>query len=576
MLKTLGPPAARQRLEELPKHFIDSVVAASDIERVVGSVVELKRSGNNLFGLCPFHGEKSPSFSVSPQKQIYHCFGCGANGDAISFLREHAALSFREAVVELAGMANMPLPSSSPDAAPAPDLAALVATNELAARFYRHCLKHTEKAKDYVQGRGITQEAAKRFLIGYSPEGWQSLEEPFKDYNKNPHLVDLGLVIEKDGRRYDRFRDRLLFGIRDARGRIVGFGGRSMDGSEPKYLNSPASSLFDKSSQLFGVFEARERIRQTKQVIVTEGYIDTIANSMAGLEQTVATMGTACTEYHLERLCALAPEIVFSFDGDKAGLAAAWKSLQTCLPFATDERTFRFLILPAGMDPDEFIRNEGVEAYKTKLRNAHSLSGFMLSTLATNNGDLSTAENRAKFMAEGQALLALMPPAGNLRRILKDELIKASALTREELTRMTLAQPSTYVQRKSVSNPWATITQAVLDQKASAAVAAEDLIGLLSAEQQDDFFNSRFDGFPESQRPFWRALDGVILQDEPQDTDSPMATAQRELLQGAIPVVRRLMNKDAAALTKLAFRAGQATEDEYLAKSAARGRPQGS
>lgn len=575
MLKTLGPLAPRSnKPEELPKHFIDSVVSASDIERVVGGVVELKRSGHNLFGLCPFHGEKSPSFSVSPQKQIYHCFGCGANGDAISFLREHAALSFREAVVELAEMAGIPLPSSAPGAAPAPDLSAMVATNELAAKFFRHCLKHTEKAKEYVRGRRITPDAAKKFVIGYSPDGWQSLQEPFKDYKTNPHLVELGLVIDKDGRRYDRFRDRLLFGIRDARGRIVGFGGRSMDGSEPKYLNSPASTLFDKSSQLFGVFEAREKIRQTKQVIVTEGYIDTIANSMAGVEQTVATMGTACTEHHLERLCALAPEVIFSFDGDKAGVAAAWKSLQTCLPFATDDRTFRFLILPAGMDPDEFINAKGVDAYKAMLATAQSLSSFMLNKLATDNADLVSAENRAKFMADGQALLALMPPAGNLRRILKDELIKASALTREELAQMTLTRPTTYAQRQSQTSPWTTLTQAVLDQKATASQAAEDLIGVLSAQQQDDFFNSKFDGFPEHQQAFWRALDGVILQDDPQDSESPISMAQRDLIRGALPVVKKLMARDASAQTKLAFRAGQATEEEFLSQSSARGRQQ--
>lgn len=572
MLKELPKYEGKKSpLEQLPQHFIDSVLAATNIENVVGGVVELKRSGNNLFGLCPFHGEKSPSFSVAPAKQIYHCFGCGMNGDAISFLREHAALSFREAVIELAEMARIPVPSSTPgEAAVQHDLGAMLKANDLAAKFFRHCLKHTDAAKDYLKKRRITPEAAKRFVVGYAPQGWQSLEEAFPDYKTNKHLVDLGLTINKEGRIYDRFRDRLIFGIRDARGRIVGFGGRSMDGSEPKYLNSPASPLFDKSSQLFGIFEAREKIRSAKRVIVTEGYIDTIANSMAGLEETVATMGTACTEYHLERLCALAPEVIFSFDGDKAGQAAAWKSLKTCLPFASDNRTFRFLILPEGKDPDELVESIGAEAYKTVVESAKSLSTFMLEKLAEDNAGLATAENKAKFMAEGQGLINLLPE-GNLRRILRAELVKASSMTPEEIRAISSQpRPEAKINRNS---PWATITQAVRDQAKTAASLAEPIIGLLDPALQDAFFESRISAFPESQQAFWRAMDEAILHDDPQDAESPIAQAQRDLIQQGPSIVGRLLRQEAAAQLRQSFREGAVSEEALIEGISRRERP---
>jgi len=566
MLKTT--PAAT-RLEQLPPAFIDSVKASADIEQVVGRVVELKRSGNNLFGRCPFHSEKSPSFSVSPSKQMYHCFGCGANGDAIGFLMDHGALSFREAITELAEEARIPMPASDGSRPAPPDLSGMIKANELAGAFFRHCLRHEETAKEYVRSRKITQEAAKRFLIGFAPDGWQSLEEAFKDYKTSPTLIDLGLVIAKKGdgqsqRRYDRFRNRLMFGIRDARGRIVGWGGRSIDASEPKYLNSPQSTLFDKSSQLFGVYEAREAIRRTKQVVVTEGYIDTVANSMAGIEQTVATMGTACTDSHLERLVALAPEVVFSFDGDKAGLAAAWKSLNTCLPYATDERTFKFLILPPGMDPDEVIQQKGVDAYRSMLQGAKSLSGFMLSHLAEVNDGLQTAENRAKFLSEGTELIQRLP-VGNLRRIIKDALLKASALTSGEIQRLAAASASGEMKAgRSTSGAWQALTQAVVDQKRTAAQYAEAMIEVLAPDMQDAFFNSEFHRLPSRQQPFWKALDECILLENPGDRQTDIGLAQRDLLAGAVSVISRQLRKEELDRSRAAFRSGKTSEDEFL------------
>lgn len=566
MLKIAAQPQRAEAPQKFSKDFIDRVLANTDIVDVVRQAVDLKSGGHNLFGLCPFHGEKSPSFSVSPQKQIYHCFGCGANGDAVGFLMEHAALSFREAVTELAEAARIPIPTDMPGGAQVAsvDLSAMVATNERAAAFFRHCLKHTEAARKYVVGRGITREAAARFLIGFAPPEWQALEEPFPDYATSTTLTDLGLVIEKDGRRYDRFRGRLMFGIRDARGRIMGWGGRSIDGSEPKYLNSPQSALFDKSSQLFGIFEAREAIRRTKQVVVTEGYIDTVANSMAGVEQTVATMGTACTAQHMERLVALAPEVVFSFDGDKAGLAAAWKSLKICLPFATDQRSFRFLLLPPGMDPDEVIKERGIDAYKDMLAKALSLSGFMLTHLAEINDHLKTPENKAKFLSDGGELVRQMPAGGNLARILRKELQKAADSSGPDLTAVQQVSVRERLDARTRTGPWMTLAQAVQTQMRTAAGVADAILELLPQNLQDDFFASNFKAFPEAQQCFWRALDAAILCEDPQDQETDISLAMRNLLQAGVAAVRAQLRKDERAAARQAFRAGTTTEEDYL------------
>lgn len=562
---TVGAAPARQ--EQLPPEFIESVKNAADIVSVVGRVVDLKKSGNNLFGRCPFHSEKSPSFSVSPAKQMYHCFGCGANGDAIKFLMEHAALSFREAVTELAEDARIPMPVGDGVRSAPIDLGGMLKANELSAAFFRHCLRHEEKAKTYVRSRKITHEAARKFLIGYAPEGWQSLQEAFPDYQTSRTLVELGLVIEKDSesgskRRYDRFRDRLMFGIRDARGRLVGWGGRCLDGSDPKYLNSPQSVLFDKSSQLFGVFEAREAIRSSKQVVVTEGYMDAVANSMAGIEQTVATMGTACTSFHLERLVALAPEVVFCFDGDKAGINAAWKSLKTCLPYATDERTFRFLILPDGMDPDEVIQARGAQAYKSMLEEASPLSGFMLSHLAQENDNLKTAEDRARFLSQGDDLVRQLP-IGNLRRIIKSAMLKASASAPDDEAIIQI--PATPNRRKDrLSSTWTVLTTAVKAQPHTAASHAAKMIETLSPPMQDAFFSSQFELMPETQRAFWKALDECILIDDPVDTINDIGLAQRDLLINAVGTIAGQIMREDMNEARLSLRAGTTSEDQFL------------
>lgn len=550
--------------DQLPDSFIESVKNACDIVDVVGQYVQLKPAGRNLFGLCPFHGEKSPSFSVSPAKQMYHCFGCGLNGDAIKFLMEHGALSFREAVIELAERARIPLPSSDASRPAPPDLSGLVRINELAGAFFRHCLRYTDKAKEYVRSRQIPPEAARRFVIGYAPEGWQSLQEAFPDtYKTSTQLLELGLVTEKNERRYDSFRDRLMFGIRDARGRLIGWGGRSISDNEPKYLNSPQSSLFDKSSQLFGIYEAREAIRKTHQVIVTEGYIDTVANAMAGLPQTVATMGTACTEAHLERLVALAPEVIFCFDGDKAGLAAAWKALKTCLPFATDERSFRFLVLPDNMDPDELIQSRGAQAYQDLINEAPSLSGFILAQLAQIHGGLQTGEQRAQYLKDGQSMIQQMPQ-GNLRRIVREALIASSAMSPAEI--QVMSGNSLRKKPSSTVDVWGALAEAATMQPATAERHAEEIIAKLSPEMQEAFFSSGFHLFPANQQAFWKAMDAAIMTGESEDQEGDIAMAQRDLLANAALAIERQLQREARSASLSEFRAGKSSEEAFLAR----------
>jgi DNA primase len=561
--KPKAPPAT------LPDSFIQEVRARVDVVDIIGRVVALKKSGSNFFGCCPFHSEKSPSFSVAPAKQFYHCFGCGKNGDAISFLQEHAGLSFREAIAELAQGVGLMLPSmtaasAANAAANAESVVQILSANELAARFYRHCLKHSNGAKDYLRGRGLTGEAAQRFVLGYAPAGWQPLEEAFKDdYARGAGILSSGLVIEKDGRRYDRFRDRIIFGIRDPRGRLLGFGGRSMDGSDPKYLNSPESALFDKGGALFGVFEAREAIRKTRRVIVTEGYMDTIATSMAGLQETVATMGTACTDQHLERLMALAPKTVFAFDGDGAGVKAAWRAMNNCLPCASDTHSFHFLILPGGQDPDELIRAQGVEAFETLINGALSLSGFMLTQLAKNNNGLATAEDRARFMSEGLDLIQLMP-RNNLARILRGELTRASQLAPEDITKLALrtAGAATRAPANRVS-PWRALTEATAAQPTSAATHAQPAIETLPPDLQDAFFDGVFDSFPQDERTFWRTLFAAVTTHAP-DTETDLCVAQRDLVRNARDAILAERARQQRDHLRDAYRSGNASDEALL------------
>jgi DNA primase len=385
----------------IPDSFKQDLLNRVDIVDVVSRYVQLKKGGANYAGLCPFHSEKTPSFTVSPAKQFYHCFGCGAHGNAIGFLMAYAALGYVDAVKDLAASVGMPVPDERP---PTPQEAArkeretdLYALMDKAMDFYRGELKKSPRAIEYLKGRGLSGEIAARFRIGYAPDDWQGLKAPFPEY-ENKALVEAGLVIENEGKRYDRFRDRVMFPIFSARGATIGFGGRVMGDGEPKYLNSPETPLFEKGRELYGLVQARDAIRTEGHALVVEGYMDVVALAQFGVANGVATLGTATTPVHVAKLLRLADALVFCFDGDAAGRKAAWRALEVSLPLAPDHKPIRFLFLPEGEDPDSFVRKHGREAFERKVREAETLSQFLLAQLRA-ECDLDTAEGRARLVS---------------------------------------------------------------------------------------------------------------------------------------------------------------------------------
>jgi DNA primase len=408
----------------IPQSFIQDLLNRVDIVDVVGRYVPMKKGGANFMGLCPFHNEKSPSFTVSPTKQFYHCFGCGAHGTAIGFLIEYSGLGFVEAVKDLAQGVGMVVPESDdkmPPAQRAEHQAKSLALTEAMTRacdYYRLELRTAERAKNYLIGRGLTGEIAARFGIGYSPDGWDSLRTVFPDYDASA-LVEAGLVIDRtdeegsNRKRYDRFRDRIMFPIRNTKGQVIGFGGRILDNGEPKYLNSPETPLFQKGNELYGLFEARQAIRDAGYVLVTEGYMDVVALAQLGFPQVVATLGTACTATHVQKLSRQTDHVIFSFDGDRAGRKAARRALEASLPYAADNKTIKFLFLPSEHDPDSYVREHGTAGFEQQVQDAMPLSQFLLKEV-TGDNDLSTSEGRAKVQFDAKPLLQAMP-ASSLR-----------------------------------------------------------------------------------------------------------------------------------------------------------------
>lgn len=434
----------------IPQSFIQDLLNRVDIVDVVGRYVQLKKGGANYMGLCPFHNEKSPSFTVSPTKQFYHCFGCGAHGTAIGFLIEYSGLGFVEAVKDLAQGVGMTVPDQDrlPPAQRAEAQAKSLALSDVMAKasdFYRHQLRGAQHAIAYLKGRGLTGEVAAKFGLGYAPDGWDNLRAVFSDYQAH-ELVESGLVIDKSeeaggGRkRYDRFRDRIMFPIRNVKGQVIGFGGRVMDGGEPKYLNSPETPLFQKGSELYGLFEARQAIREAGYALVTEGYMDVVALAQLGFPQAVATLGTACTPTHVQKLLRQTDQVVFSFDGDTAGRRAARRALDACLPHATDDKIIKFLFLPAEHDPDSYIRELGAEAFETQVKEAMPLSQFLLKEVLQDN-DLGTSEGRARAQFDAKPLLQAMPPSA-LRLQIVRSLANATQTSPAEIeTLFELQQP---------------------------------------------------------------------------------------------------------------------------------------
>jgi DNA primase len=431
----------------IPQSFIADLLNRVDIVDVVGQHVKLKKAGANFQGLCPFHSEKSPSFSVSPTKQFYHCFGCGAHGSAISFLMEYSGLGYVDAIEDLARSAGLDVPReerTANDVARQQQAMALSEVMSAAADWYRQQLKVTPRAVGYLKGRGLTGEIAKRYALGYAPDGWQGLEAVFGTYANDEvakTLLEGGLLIQSEPsgdtqtasqttRRYDRFRDRIMFPIRNPKGQTIGFGGRILDQGEPKYLNSPETPLFSKGNTLYGLFEARQAIRSQEYVLVCEGYMDVVALAQLGFPNAVATLGTACTANHVRMLLRQTDRIVFSFDGDAAGQRAAQRALETCMPLMSDDKEIRFLFLPTEHDPDSYVRAYGAPAFEKVIKEAMSISSFFFK-IASQDHELTTPEGRAQTHHAAKPLLLSMPPIALRTQILRELAIRTNSTPAE-------------------------------------------------------------------------------------------------------------------------------------------------
>jgi len=467
----LGAARRRHNAGVIPESFIQELLARVDIVDVVERFVPLKKGGANYQACCPFHSEKTPSFTVSPSKQFYHCFGCGAHGSALGFLMQYSGLPFVDAVEELAHSIGMQVPKvTERNLAERAKKAPLTELMARAAKFYRERLKTSPKAVDYLKGRGLTGEIAARFGLGYAPDDWQGLQNVFPDYN-DAALVECGLVIVNDqGRRYDRFRDRVMFPILDQRGNVIGFGGRVLGEGEPKYLNSPETPLFEKGRELYGLTQARQSIRDADTVIVVEGYMDVVALAQYGVGNAVATLGTATTPNHVHKLLRQASKVVFCFDGDAAGRKAAWRALEASLEQLADDKAVGFLFLPVEHDPDSFVRQEGGDAFRRLVAQPTTLTEFLLRSLKADM-DLSTAEGRAHQVTKAVA--------------------EAAALTQAEvegqcgLKPLSRGRPAPPPRSRAIAISKArTLLRAVLGRPERAARLPLDLIGRETAEEQ--------------------------------------------------------------------------------------------
>jgi len=477
-------------MSRIPQAFIDEIIARADIVDVVGSRVTLKKAGRDYKGLCPFHDEKTPSFWVVPSKGFVHCFGCGANETAIGFLMRYDNLSFREAVEALAEIVGLPMPAVATDDAPPVDGGLIPLLHE-ADQLYRRLLRETPKAIEYLKQRGIDGQTAARFGLGYAPDAWDTVRSALgRDERRVARLVEAGLLIRNEqGHVYDRFRDRIMFPIRNVKGDVIGFGGRVLGGGEPKYLNSPESPVFHKGRELYGLYEARRRPGRPPEIIVVEGYLDVAGLAQFGIDTAVATLGTSATADHLRRLTRLSDRVVFCFDGDRAGRAAAWRALETVLPFAGGNVEIRFLLLPEGEDPDSLVRARGAEAFRALLGEAAPLSTFMLEELAS-RADVTGVDGRSRLIALARPLLDRLP-AGFYKEMLIEEL---SALAKIESARFAALlagpkpaaagqrPPSEARRRRGRSTPIGKTITLLLHYPAAASLA-EPVFGLKDVDE---------------------------------------------------------------------------------------------
>ncbi len=418
-------------MARIPEDFIQQLLDRTDIVDVIERHVPLRKAGANYQARCPFHSEKTPSFTVSPTKQFYHCFGCGAHGTAITFLMEHAGMGFVDAVKELAARVGMQVPDASDaDVEAEHHRERLYEVMARAEQYYREALKTSPRAVDYLKGRGLTGQTAVRFGLGYAPDDWQPLAHAYADYG-DALLEEAGLVIRGEGgRRYDRFRGRVMFPIRNERGRVIAFGGRVIGSGEPKYLNSPQTPLFSKGRELYGLFEHRRAIQQAGEVLVVEGYMDVVMLSQHGVDNAVATLGTAVTTEQVRRLFRLADSVVFAFDGDAAGRKAAWRALENALPQLPDGKRAGFLFLPEGEDPDSYIRSQGEAAFRQLVARAIPLSDFLIGSL-TQRSELASQEGRVKLVKLAEPYLRQLGQAPLLAGALRQRLAELTGLPPE-------------------------------------------------------------------------------------------------------------------------------------------------
>jgi len=428
----------------IPQQFIDDLMSRVDIVDVIDTRVQLRKAGRDYVARCPFHEEKSPSFTVSPSKQFYHCFGCGAHGTALGFLMNYEHMEFGEAIRELAGKVGMEVPQT---AAPRPDTVSqppLYPILEKAADFFRKQLRSHPQAIDYLKQRGLSGATASEFAIGFAPPGWDNLTRALGTSPSDQALLrDAGLIIKKEGGSgyYDRFRNRIMFPIRDRRGRVIAFGGRVLDSNDtPKYLNSPETPVFHKGRELYGLYEAHKALRHLEKILVVEGYMDVVALAEHGIRYAVATLGTATSSYHIDYLFRLTPQVTFCFDGDQAGRDAARRALENLLPTMKDGRDVRFLFLSEGEDPDSLIRGEGKHHFEERIAQSVSFSTFFYEVL-TRQADISSIEGRARLVELARPWLSKLP-AGVLKHMMMIRLAELAQLSPEVVVQ-TLGMPGT-------------------------------------------------------------------------------------------------------------------------------------
>lgn len=449
----------------IPSEFIDELLAKVDIVDIIDEHVPLKKGGANYMACCPFHKEKSPSFSVSPHKQFYHCFGCGAHGSAIGFIMEYQGLTFTEAVQYLADRVGMTVPRThgrqeNPEqrAERKKKQQTLEETTEAAAAFYRGRLKQDTRAQEYLRTRGLSPEIIEHYGLGYAPDGWQPLAQVFQPYPNTP-LMESGMLVEKDGRHYDRFRDRIMFPIRNLRGQVIGFGGRVLDKGEPKYLNSPETPLFDKGRNLYGLHEGRAAVKEAGRILVVEGYMDVVALAQFGIGYGAAALGTATTADHIKLLMRQTDSIYFCFDGDRAGKKAAWRALENALPQLKDDKSLHFLFLPEEHDPDSYIRAYGKNRFEDALLNqSKPLSEYFWEHLS-DGLNLNTQEGKAELVKTSSPLLAqITAPA--LGFLLRQRLAELVGIDSADLARlMGEESPKRQARQKNYKLPKETFRQ---------------------------------------------------------------------------------------------------------------------